>query len=62
MMSPELQEQAIENLTMLAALNHRRLRDGRIVDGRAEGILAMVMAWQESTKPQFDVADLMFAA
>jgi hypothetical protein len=54
-------ERAVEYYTMLAALNHRRLRDRRIVDGHAEGLLAMVKAWQESTRPQLDVAGLVFA-
>ena len=50
MMSPEQYEQALEDYTTLVALKHRRLRDGRIVDGHAEGLLAVVKAWQDSTR------------
>ena len=55
-------EQAVENYTMLAALKHRRLHDGRISDGRAEGLLAMIKAWQESTRARLDISGLTFAA
>jgi hypothetical protein len=61
-MTSEQYEQAAENVTVLLALGHRRLRDGRIADGRAEGLLDIVKAWQESTSPQLDVAGLVFAA
>jgi hypothetical protein len=62
MTSTEQHEQAVETYAFLSALKHRRLRDGRIADGHAEGLLAVVKAWQESTRPQLDVADLVWAA
>lgn len=61
-MTPEQYDEAAENMTVLFALGHRRLRDGRIVDGRAEGLLDIVKTWQESTSPQLDVAGLVFPA
>jgi hypothetical protein len=61
-MTPEQYEQAAEDFTVLVALQHNRLRDGRIADGRAEGLLDIVRTWQESSCPQLDVADLVFAA
>ncbi|MDB5712592.1 MAG: hypothetical protein JWL96_4662 [Sphingomonas bacterium] len=61
-MSSEQYEQAVENLSVLVALNHNSLRDGRIVDGRAEGLLSIVTAWQGSRSPQLDIAGLVFAA
>jgi hypothetical protein len=54
-MTTEQYDQAAENLTVLIALRHARLRDGRIADGRAEGLLDIVKTWQESTSPQLDV-------
>jgi hypothetical protein len=61
-MSPEQREQVLADFTLLAALDHRSLRDGRIVDARAEGLLAAVKAYQETGGPQLDTAGLVFAA
>jgi hypothetical protein len=61
-MTSEQYEQEAEDFTVLVALQHRRLRDGQIADGRAEGLLDIVRGWQQSTYPQLDVAGLVFAA
>ena len=62
MMSPERYEQAVEDFIFLAALRHRRLHDGRIVDPRAEGLLSVVKAYQEWPGPVLDVAELVLVS
>lgn len=61
MKSPKHEDQMIENYAVLAALNHRRLRDGQIVDARAEGLLAIVTDSLKSGGPKLDIAGLVFA-
>lgn len=51
----------VEDVSVLAALDHRRLHDGRIVDARAEALLAIVGVLSVSDRPRLDTAGLIVA-
>lgn len=52
------QEEALENLSVLMALDHQVLRNGNVRDEHAEGLLDMVRVWQESNRVQLDIHGL----
>lgn len=54
----EQRERFDEEYTFLVAIGHRTLQDGRIVDGRAEGLFSLVKAVRGWSGPYLDVDGL----